>query len=256
LSNLAEIVYNASLECPEQHLPLIPPKKVFALTCGAEFDNPLLRMKNLIQLRFVTATFMATVISITSCAESTDGRTTQLQGTALGAGAGGLLGAIAGNQMGSSGTGALIGAGLGGLGGFAYGTHVANQKNKYKTTEAWLDACIADANRKHQDAVAYNRKLDQRIASLKNEIRLAKANQERTKLSALKREIAAEEAKAEKQAAELKKEVDLHARAASEAPKSSKTSALRSKSAELDTARRVTGQRRQVLAQLRTSTGV
>ena len=210
-------------------------------------------MKNLIRLHCVTATLMATMLSITSCADSADGRTTQLQGTALGAGAGGLLGAIAGNQMGSRGTGALIGAGLGG---FMYGTHVANQKNQYKTTEAWLDACIADANRKHQDAVAYNRKLDQRIASLKNEIRLAKANQERAKLSALKREIAAEEAKAEKQAAELKKEIDLHARAASEAPKSSKTSALRSKSAELDTARRVTGQRRQVLAQLRTSTGV
>lgn len=213
-------------------------------------------MKNSNRLHCFTAFFLATLALIPSCADSADGRKTQLQGAGLGAGAGALLGTIAGHQMGSRGTGALIGAGLGGLGGYMYGTHVANQKNKYKTTEAWLDACIADANRKNQDAIAYNRKLDQRIAALKNEIRTAKANQQNAKLSALKKEIAAEEAKAEKQENELKKEAELHARAASEAPSSSKTSALRSKSQSLESTRKVTGQRRQVLAQLRNSTGV
>ena len=200
---------------------------------------------------------LAGTMFINSCANSSDGRKTQSQGALLGAGVGSVLGMVTGNQFGGrGGTGSLVGLGIGTVGGFAYGSHVAHQKNKYKTTEAWLDACIADAEKKQQKALAYNRTLDQRIQSLKNEIRAAKASQQKARLAALQKEIAAEEAKAAKQEEELKKEIQLQARVANETTDSSKNSTLRAKSQSLEATRKVTGQRRQVLAQMRNSTGV
>lgn len=231
-------------------------RAILSLTIKLDHLQNHYTMKTSTLFRLPTASLLAVSIILTSCAVSPDGKLTQAQGAGIGAGAGGVLGAIIGHQSGNSAQGALIGAGVGGLSGFIYGTHVANQKAKYKSAEEWLDACIADANRKHQDAVVYNQKLDQRIDALKKEIRLAKAQNERAKLNALKSKIAAEEAKAVKQANDLEKEVDLHSRVADEAPASSKTSTLRKKADALESVRRVTGQRRQILAQLKNSTGV
>ena len=50
-----------------------------------------------------------------------------------------------------------------------------NQKAKYKSTEQWLDACIADAEKKRQAAVAYNHAMDSRLAQLRVKVRDAKA---------------------------------------------------------------------------------
>jgi uncharacterized protein YcfJ len=144
------------------------------------------------------AVLVASTLLISSCAQSDDGRTTQAQGTGIGALLGAGAGAILGNQSGHAGEGALIGAALGGAGGFAYGTHVANKKAKYKSTEEWLDACISDAEKKRGAAAAYNNKLSQRIASLQQEIRVAKASGNTSKLASLKHEISADKADAVK----------------------------------------------------------
>ena len=94
------------------------------------------------------AVFLAITMGATQCANTSDGRLAQGQGTAIGAGGGALIGALIGGRK-----GALIGAGVGGLAGFAYGTHIANKKAQYKSTEEWLDACIAQANSKRKEAV-------------------------------------------------------------------------------------------------------
>lgn len=142
------------------------------------------------------AVLAASSLLFSSCAQSADGQTTQAQGTGIGALLGAGAGAIIGNQSGHAGEGALIGAALGGVGGFAYGTHVANKKAKYKSTEEWLDACIADAGKKRDAAAAYNNKLSQRISHLQQEIAAAKSSGNTSKLASIKREISADKADA------------------------------------------------------------
>lgn len=152
------------------------------------------------------AALTASAFLFSSCAQSSDGQLAQAQGTGIGALLGAGAGAIIGNQSGRAGEGALIGAALGGLGGFAYGSHIANKKAQYKSTEEWLDACIADAGKKRQSAIAYNNKLDQRISSLQQQIRAAKASGNSAKLAALKKEISVEKADAIKNRDLYKKE--------------------------------------------------
>lgn len=147
-----------------------------------------------------------------SCAQTADGRLAQGQGTAIGAIAGGLLGyAIGGEQ------GAVAGAALGGAGGFAYGTHIANKKAKYSSTELWLDDCIKDAETKRSAAAAYNQKLDGRLAALQREIRAARAANDKAKLNTLKQQINTEKNDAIKQRDIYKKEAEMQRGAIKEA---------------------------------------
>ena len=142
------------------------------------------------------AIFTAITMGATQCADTSDGRLAQGQGTAIGAGAGALIGAAFGGRQ-----GALIGAAIGGASGFAYGSHIANKKAQYRSTEDWLDACIAQANSKRREAVSYNRQLENKLASLQREVKVAAAAKDRVKLASLKREIGTERAAAQKQAA-------------------------------------------------------
>jgi len=150
------------------------------------------------------ALFLAITMGATQCANTSDGQLAQGQGTAIGAVGGALIGGLIGGRK-----GALIGAGAGGLAGFAYGTHIANKKAQYKSTEEWLDACIAQASAKRKEAVAYNHQLNNKLANLEREVRMAKASNDKAKLVTLKREIGTEKAAAQKQASEFGKEAEM-----------------------------------------------
>lgn len=151
-----------------------------------------------------TAACTLIVFGLSHCAATQDGQLAQAQGAGIGALGGGLLGAAIGGRQ-----GALLGAAIGGAGGFAYGTHIANKKAQYKSTEEWLDACISDAEQKRSAAVAYNSRLNKEYARLKSEVNAARLAGDTRKLSTLKRQIASERAAAEKQSVAFKKEAEL-----------------------------------------------
>ena len=114
------------------------------------------------------------LLTISGCANiKDDGTRTRTEGAgtgaAIGAVAGGVLGQILGGDTKATLIGAAIGAAVGGVGGYAYGDHVAGQKEKYAKEEEWLDACIAQARQKNQEIVAYNQNLSQQIATLQKE---------------------------------------------------------------------------------------
>ena len=198
-----------------------------------------------------------TAFGVSSCAPTSDGQLAQAQGAGIGAVGGGVLGAIIGNnsKIGTGG-GALIGAAAGGLAGYAYGTHVANQKAKYKTTEQWLDACIADAEKKRQAAVAYNHSMDNRLAQLRSQVRVAKAGGNQDELKKLKQQILAEHSKAEQQVAAINKEIQVQQVAVKDGGNSSRSNELRAKLSDLGSANESTKKNSQSLAQLGNSTGV
>ena len=119
----------------------------------------------------------ALTFSVTSCTNiQNDGTRTRTEGALAGAVLGAGLGAIIGNQSGSAGQGALLGAALGGLGGLAYGNHVANKKSRYASEEAWLNACISQAQQANSSARSYNSRLSSRISALKQQIAAANAS--------------------------------------------------------------------------------
>jgi uncharacterized protein YcfJ len=151
------------------------------------------------------AIFTMITLGATQCAPTSDGQLTQAQGAGIGAAGGALVGQLIGGNTKST----LIGAGIGGLAGFAYGTHIANKKAQYKSTEEWLDACIAQAETQRKQAVAYNRKLNNRLASLQQEVRMAKAANDRSKLASLNRQIASERSAAQQQSAAYSKEAQM-----------------------------------------------
>lgn len=186
------------------------------------------------------AVFALITFSLPQCATTEDGRLTQAQGTAIGAGSGALLGLAIGAATGNSDAalkGAAIGAALGGAGGFAYGSHIANKKAKYKSTEEWLDACITQAESKRKEAVAYNNKLNSQLSRLQNEVKMAKSAGDKSKLASLKREIRSEKAAAEKQATVFSKEAELQRGAIKEAGSegSSRLKSLRSSTSGIET---------------------
>ena len=103
-----------------------------------------------------------------------DGTRTKTEGTLTGAGIGAAVGAILGALLdGGRGAarGAAIGAGLGGVAGYAYGSHVANQKAQYASREEWLDACLLQAEKAHQATAAYYARLREELARLDKETR-------------------------------------------------------------------------------------
>jgi len=187
------------------------------------------------------------------CAATDDGRLTQAQGTAIGSAGGALLGAAIGGRQ-----GALIGAAIGGAGGFAFGSHVANKKAQYKSTEEWLDACIAEAESKRKAAVAYNKRLSNELARLQREVNVAKAEGDKRKLASLKRQISRERNAAQKEAASFSKEAELHRGAIKEAGGTggSRISSLRTSTSGIET--QVTSMNRNIerLAALESQTDV
>ena len=178
------------------------------------------------------AVFTLITMGATQCANTSDGRLAQGQGTAIGAGAGALIGAALGGRQ-----GALIGAAIGGASGFAYGSHIANKKAQYKSTEEWLDACIVQANSKRKEAVAYNRQLNNKLASLQNEVRIAKASGDKAKLVTLKRQIVSEKSAAQKQVSVFSKEAEMQNSAIKQAGGAggSRLSSLRSSTNGIET---------------------
>jgi len=187
------------------------------------------------------------------CAATDDGKLTQAQGTAIGSAGGALIGAAIGGRQ-----GALIGAAIGGASGFAYGTHVANKKAQYKSTEEWLDACIAEAETKRKAAVAYNQRLSKELARLQNEVNVAKAAGDKRQLASLRRQIARERSAAQKEAAGFSKEAEMQRGAIKEAGSTggSRISSLRTSTSGIET--QVTSMNRNIerLAALESQTDV
>lgn len=89
---------------------------------------------------------------------------TTLQGAALGALAGAAVGALVAVAAGKNvAAGAAIGAGAGLVTGLVAGVYVANQKEKYASDEAYLEACLAEARQYNEAAAKSNQDLDMQI---------------------------------------------------------------------------------------------
>lgn len=214
-------------------------------------------MKNSVKTGHRVVVMCGVLLALNACAPTQDGQLAQAQGAGIGAAGGGLLGAIIGNNSKlGAGRGALLGAAIGGTAGFAYGTHVANQKAKYKSTEQWLDACIASAEKQRQAAVAYNQSLDSRLAQLRGKVRVAKASGNQEELKKLKQQILAEHSKAEEQMASVNKEIEAQQIAIKESGNSPQSTALKTKVNSLGSANAETKKSAQSLAQLSSSTGI
>ncbi|WP_296824768.1 hypothetical protein, partial [Sulfurovum sp.] len=95
--------------------------------------------------------------------------------------------------------GATWGAVLGGAAGYAYGSHVANEKAKYARQEDWLNACIASARKVNRHTRAYNAKLSRKIADTRKMVRLYKQKKiSKSQLRAQKRLVDNERKRANK----------------------------------------------------------
>ncbi len=140
---------------------------------------------------FLQSTAAITAIAfITSCTNIKDDRQrTITEGGLAGSVIGGLAGGIIGHQSGRGFEGALAGAALGGLAGVAYGNHVANKKAAYASQEAWLRACIEQADRANAQARAYNRSLQSKIAGLESRYASAKASGNRSEMRNIKQAV-------------------------------------------------------------------
>jgi hypothetical protein len=128
-------------------------------------------MKKLICL-FLTITVIS--FCFTGCATTGgDRQQTQQEATAVGAGVGALLGALVGAAIGNDSMGVAIGAAVGGIGGAiagqAYGTHIANEKEKFASEEEWLNECIASAEKINKETRLYNQALASEITDLDNQ---------------------------------------------------------------------------------------
>lgn len=141
--------------------------------------------------RFLQASAAFTAVAmLSSCANiQDDGTRTRAEGAGAGALLGAVAGGIIGNQSHHAWEGALIGAAAGGMAGLAYGDYVAQKKANYASREAWLNACIDEAEQINADAVAYNNKLSNRIAELKSQINGAKSRGDKGELRKLKSEV-------------------------------------------------------------------
>ena len=145
------------------------------------------------------------------CTNIKDDRTrTQTEGTLVGAGVGAAAGAGIGAAVGG-GRGALIGAGIGlligGMAGAAIGTHIANEKEKYASEEAWLDACLQQARQTNEQLKTYNEDLAGQIAVLDEETKqLQRAYASR---AAQRSSLVAEQKKIEEKSKEINQQIAL-----------------------------------------------
>jgi len=132
--------------------------------------------------RMISLALVMTLLS--GCATMDDRQTTQAQGAGFGAVAGAVIGGLIGGLGADKGSrtdaaigGAVLGGIIGGLGGAAYGTHVANRKAEYASSEAYYEACIVQAIKVRSETQQLNLALqkdldalDQRSAQLLAEI--------------------------------------------------------------------------------------
>ena len=117
--------------------------------------------------RFLAISVTAAYLMVmTGCADKNmdDSTRTKAEGTAVGAALGGIVGALIGDEK-----GALIGAAVGATAGYLYGSHVAQEKEKYASQEDWLDGCIASAQKVNHETKAYNEKLAGQLQDMKAE---------------------------------------------------------------------------------------
>ncbi|TLD68326.1 hypothetical protein FEM03_23270 [Phragmitibacter flavus] len=160
-----------------------------------------------------------------------DGTRTRTEGALAGSVLGGIAGGIIGHQSGRGWEGAAIGAAAGGLTGLAIGNHVANKKAAYRDEEAWLDACIARATQVNRDAVAYNNRLSNRIASLRSQVAAARASNNRSELRRLQTTVVTLRRETREQVELVDTEIDAQGEVVSETGSSnlrSRVSSLKS----------------------------
>jgi outer membrane protein with glycine zipper len=198
---------------------------------------------------------------LAGCAETEEGRTTQAQGTGigalLGAAVGAGIGAATGGSQGAA-TGAVAGALIGGSAGFAYGTHVANQKAKYARAEDWLNACIVSARGYRRHAVAVNQKLSTRIAALEKRSQTARASHDKAAVTQIRSEIATLKQQARAESKTLDNEVAAQHNALQDgsARSSSRYGELKQSVNELESTKAQLGENQSRLAALENQTNI
>ncbi len=191
---------------------------------------------------------------LAGCANIQDDQTrTRAEGATAGAVIGGVAGAIIGNNHGHrSWEGAFIGAAAGGAAGLAYGDYVARKKANYANREAWLSACIDEAEKVNENAVAYNEKLSNRIADLKAKINAAKSRGDKGELRQLKSAVLSLQTEAKKQV----KQVDGEIAAQQQPLKETGSAELNSRIGDLKSTRSSLNQNTEKLAALNNSIDV
>lgn len=114
------------------------------------------------------------IINLNGCVTAMiedDRQRTVTEAALLGGGSGALIGGLLGEFVkGQPVLGAIVGAVLGTTAGGAYGNHVANKKAEFASQEAYLDACILEAEQILQQTKQYNRALRGDIRSLNLEV--------------------------------------------------------------------------------------
>jgi len=116
----------------------------------------------------ITSILLATLfVGMTGCAGTIDQSATE--GMAIGAIVGAIVGYAQDGEEGAK-KGAIIGAAAGMIGGAAYGNHVANQRARFKSEEAYLNACTAQAQTVNSETRTYNTTLQGQIRSLSTEV--------------------------------------------------------------------------------------
>jgi gas vesicle protein len=216
---------------------------------------------DLIRRWSVSISAVVILAMLAGCAETQEGRTTQAQGTGigalLGAALGAGIGAAAGGGRGAA-TGAVAGALIGGTAGFAYGTHVANQKAKYARAEDWLNACIASARGYRRHAYAVNQKISSRMAALEKRSKAAVASRDKAAVTQIHNEIASLQQQAKAEAKNVDNEVAAQQNALqdSSARNSSKYGELKESVGSLKETRAELGQTTSRLAALENQTNI
>lgn len=140
----------------------------------------------------------------------TDSQRTKTEGAVLGGLLGGLIGLATGDEKGAA-IGAVLGAGAG----YLIGNEVAKRKEKYASTEEFLDAEIARTAEFNETARAQQGRLRKEIAALDRETlelqaRYRQGSATRAQLSDKKRDLDARLAKNRDFEQVLQKEYDLN----------------------------------------------
>jgi uncharacterized protein YcfJ len=182
---------------------------------------------------------------VTGCANiQDDGTRTRTEGAGTGAAVGALTGALLGQILGgdtqSTLIGAAIGGAVGGVGGYAYGNHVANQKEQYAKEEDWLEACIAEAKKTNETMVRYNKELSQQIVELRRDTEAlrqqhADAKTRTVKLKAKKNEVDGLARSADKELAAARSELAAQKTVVADARKSGQSDYAQTLDNQLET---------------------
>jgi len=151
---------------------------------------------------------------------ATDRERTQAEGTGVGAVGGAALGALTGYAFGGAkgaAIGAAAGAGVGAGAGYLYGTHVANQKEKFAREEDYLNAVIYSAQQTNEQTRQYNDSLRSEIYNLDQETALLvnQYNQKamtKTQLQKEEQRLATKISEAQKQLQKVHNELEIQKR--------------------------------------------